>query len=79
VDFADWGGAFPDALEFALLSVTNLLDTVSAVKGMMPSYIKISGLEHPYRQVISESANDEEGLVIFRMKIVRAGLVIDIR
>lgn len=79
VDFADWGSAFPDSLEFALLSVTNLPGTVSAVKGMIPSYVKISGLEHPYRQIISESANDEEGLVIFRMKIVRAGLVIGIR
>lgn len=79
VDFSEWGGEFPDSVEVALLTVTNLSDTVSAVKAMLPGYVGIIGLDHPYKQTIADCANTEEGSVTFRLKVIRAGLTVTIR
>ena len=78
-DFSRWEGAFPDVLEFGVLTVSNKPETLESVRAMMPPQVELSGVSHPYKMFITEVEDEDAAIVTFRAKIVRAGFVMVVR
>lgn len=76
-DFSEWEGPLPDVLEFGLLTVDADSGTLEPVRAMLPGRVEISGLAHPCKMSITETASADS--VTFRVRMVRAGFSITVR
>jgi hypothetical protein len=79
VDFSNWGGTMPTALEVGLVTVDNREEIVASVSSMMPETVDMLGLESFYKVKISKTVNSDEDTVTFKAALTKVGFTVTVR